>query len=79
MSFSNQSIVPVNINKPHICKRAGLWRVGPYNQKLLWTLSIGGLWDKAHDLTNRLNDAIRAEQEAAKERQHEFKRKYKEV
>lgn len=79
MSFSNQIITPVHKHKPHIVKMQGLWRVSPYAWKKLWHLEIAGRWTYAHVLTNKLNSVIHAEQEAAKERQREFKRKHKEV
>lgn len=75
MSFSNKVIVPRNPFKPHIVKMEGLWRVSKYNHKKLWRLGIGGLWIKAHAFARKLNDEILAEEQAAKERQREFKRK----
>jgi hypothetical protein len=79
MGFSNQVIIPVSKYKPHIVKMEGLWRVSPYDHKRLWTKRIFDRWDDAHALACRLNNIIQAEQEAAKERQREWKRKQKEV
>lgn len=79
MGFSNQVIKPLRDNKPHIVKLEGLWRVSPYSHKRLWRTGVVMLWNSAHFYTNRLNEVIHAEQEVAKERQREFKRKQKEV
>lgn len=79
MSFSNQVIKPLRYNKPHIVKLDGLWRVSPYAHKKLWRLNIGNLWIEAHAYANLFNRFIQAEQEAAKERQREWKRKEKEI
>ena len=72
MAFSNQCIKPVKANKPHIVKLQGLWRVSPLNWKKIG-VCYGHRWDKAHALTNSLNDKIRAEHEASRERQREWK------
>lgn len=75
MSFSNQVIKPLREDKPHIVKLEGLWRVSPYHWKKLWMTGRSVYWNQAHRYTNNQNEFIRAEQEAAKERQREFKRK----
>lgn len=75
MSFSNQVIKPLRDNKPHIVKLQGLWRVSPYNHKKLWATGVSVYWNLAHAYTNNQNDVIHAEQQAAKERQREWKRK----
>lgn len=74
MGFSNQSIKAIDQLKPHICKREGFWRVSPYDWKKLWSKGISVYWNLAHQYANNQNDIIRSEQEAAKERQREWKR-----
>lgn len=74
MGFSNQSIKPVKLDKPHICKREGLWRVSPFAWKNENVKRHGRRWELAHAYTNAQNELIRAEFEAAKERQREWKR-----
>lgn len=74
MGFSNQSIKPVKLDKPHICKREGLWRVSPFAWKNENVKRHGKRWEFAHAYTNKQNEIIHAEYEAAKERQREWKR-----
>lgn len=75
MSFSNKVIMPIRENKPHIVKLGGLWRVSQLKWKNSYVFSFRERWEQAHTWTNRQNDIIRAEQQAAKERQRERKRK----
>lgn len=79
MSFSNQVIVPRDPFKPHIVKLQGLWRVSPYKHKELYYMELVSVWTKAHEYARKQNELISAEQEAAKERQREWKRKEKEI
>lgn len=59
--FSNQTIAPVVPTKPHICKRAGYWRVSP------WFQGSGSLFYHAHGWVNQRNYREGCEQDRIEE------------
>ena len=56
--FTNASIVPPVVGKPHICMRAWYWRVSP------WTRGSKGLFYRAHSYINMKNYKISAKIDA---------------
>jgi len=58
VAFTNASIVPPVAGKPHICMRAGYWRVSPY------VAGSKGLFYSAHSYTNQENYKISARKDA---------------
>lgn len=54
MSFTNSSIVPVVLHKPHIVFIDGYWRVSPLHRPI--TPSKSALWTKAHSYVGTLNN-----------------------
>lgn len=52
MAFTNKSVTPLRDNKPHIVKRAGLWRVSPMPKPYR---KYQHVWNLAHIHARLLN------------------------